>query len=86
MDPAAFIMGLPSENRAPDDAVGSSGSPAALAPADGSAVPPAEVDVASGLDQKVTAAITALSAVVPRKRFEEWALEVFDVDSREFGV
>ncbi|MFG1955937.1 hypothetical protein ACGFIZ_33960, partial [Micromonospora sp. NPDC048830] len=124
MDPSAFIMGLPSENRAPDDAVGFPGSPAAptpapeslpdepgtppargsalpstdgapvgfpgspaaLAPADGSAVPLAEVDVASGLAQKVDAAITALSAVVPRKRFEEWALEVFDVDSREFGV
>ncbi|MEO3781658.1 hypothetical protein ABGB16_33805, partial [Micromonospora sp. B11E3] len=89
MDPSAFIMGLPSENRAPDDAVGSPGSPAALAPAPGSAVPPAEVDVASDLDQKVTAAITTLSAVVSSDQatlFEEWAREVFDVDPRRFDM
>ncbi|MEO3781457.1 hypothetical protein ABGB16_32670, partial [Micromonospora sp. B11E3] len=89
MDPSAFIMGLPSENRAPDDAVGSPGSPAAPAPADGSAVPPAEVDVASGLEQKVTDAITTLSAVVPSDqatRFEEWALKVFDFDPGLFDM
>ncbi|MFG1955951.1 hypothetical protein ACGFIZ_34035, partial [Micromonospora sp. NPDC048830] len=88
MDPSAFIM--PSENPALADApVGSPGSPAAPAPADGSAAPPAEVDVAS-LEQKVTAAITALSAVVSSDHqatlFEEWALKVFDVDPRRFDT